>query len=170
MTDMLVTKPWRLRRQTLKMLAIGLVSGWLGVVGVPTTSVTAQLPLTQQAAIAQTDIANEEITQYARAVLAIDRYRNIAYTEIKDILLTVQMDVSDINVSCTDTQDISEVPRSVRRDVREILTRYCNQSRDAVEDNDLTPRRFNQITEAHSSDQTVFERIQQELIRLQQNQ
>lgn len=170
MTYTLVNKPWRLRQPTLKLLATGLVSGWLGVIGLPAMPVTTPLPLTQQAAIAQSNISNEEITQYARAVLAIDQYRNTAYTEIKDILLTVQMDISDINVSCTDTQDISEVPRSVRRDVREILTRYCNQSRSAVEDNELTSRRFNQITEAHSSDQTIFERIQQELIRLQQDQ
>lgn len=168
MTDMLAPKSSRLRQQTLKWLATGIVSGWLGVVGLPAMTGMTYLPLTQQAAIAQSDISNEEVTQYARAVLAIDQYRNAAYTEIKDILLTVEMDISDISVSCTDTQDISEVPRSVRRDVREILTRYCNQSRSAVEDNELTPRRFNQITEAHSSDQNVYERIQQELIRLQQ--
>jgi len=170
MTHTLMKKTLRLRKHTLKFLATGLVSGWLGVIGLPPLSTTVQLPLTQQAAIAQADISNEEITQYARAVLAIDQYRNAAYTEIKDILLTVEMDISEINVSCTDTQNISQVPRSVRRDVREILTRYCNQSRSAVEDTNLTPRRFNQITEAHSSDQTVFERIQQELIRLQQGQ
>ena len=162
----LVKKNWPLRRHTLKWLAIGAVSGWLGVIGLPANSL-AQLPLTQQAAIAQSDVSNEEIVQYAQAALAIDRYRNTAYTEIKDILLTVQMDISEINVSCTDTQDISDVPRSVRQDVREILTRYCNQSRVAVEDTGLAPRRFNQITEAHQTDTTVFERIQQELLRLQ---
>ncbi len=167
MTSTLVKNTWQLRRQrTLKLLATGVVSGWLGVIGLPATSI-AQLPLTQQAAIAQSDISNEEITQYAQAALAIDQYRNSAYTEIKDILLTVQMDISEIDVSCTNTQDISDVPRSVRQDVREILTRYCNQSRTAVEDTGLAPRRFNQITEAHQADTTVFERIQQELIRLQ---
>ncbi len=169
MTNSLVKKAVRRRQHMLKLLATGLVSGWLGVVGLPAMP-QAQLPLTQQAAIAQTDISNEEITQYARAALAIDQYRNAAYTQIKDVLLTVQMDITDISVSCTDTQDLSEVPRSVRRDVREILTTYCNQSRSAVEDNGLTPRRFNEITEAHSSDPNTFERIQQELIRLQQPQ
>lgn len=165
MANTLAKKTLRLRQHTLKLLATGLVSGYLGVVGLPSTS-WVQLPLAQQAAIAQTDISNEEITQYARAVLAIDQYRNAAYTQIKDILLTVEMDISEINVSCTNTQDISNVPRSVRRDVREILTGYCNQSRNAVEENNLSPRRFNEITQAHGNDQTVYERIQQELIRL----
>lgn len=155
-------------RGTLRLLATGVVSGWLGVVGLPIAPV-AGLPLTSQAAIAQTDISNEEITQYARAVLEIDQYRNAAYTEIKDILLTVDTNVSEISFSCSDAQNVSSVPRSVRRDVRELLTTYCNQSREAVEDNGLTPRRFNEITKAHEEDQTIFERIQQELIRLQQD-
>ncbi|MEM6835650.1 MAG: DUF4168 domain-containing protein [Cyanobacteria bacterium P01_C01_bin.120] len=156
------------RRSVAKLLTLGLLSGWLGAMGLPLAP-TADLPFAPQAAMAQSRISNDEVTQYARAVLAIDQYRNAAYTEIKDILLTVEMDISDISVSCTDTQDVSEVPRSVRRDVRDIIAGYCNQSRKAVEDNDLSPRRFNEITQAHGSDQTVFERIQQELIRLQQN-
>lgn len=154
--------PWRL-------LATGLVSGWLGVMGLPALPMVAELPFTTQAAIAQSSISNEEITQYARAVLTIDQYRNEAYTIIKDILLTVEMSISDISVSCTNTQSISSVPRSVRREVRDTLTSYCNRSQDAVEANGLTPRRFNEITKAHAEDQTVFERIQQELIRLQQD-
>lgn len=154
-------------RGATQLFATGLVSAWLGVLGLPPTPI-AGLPLTMPAAIAQGTISNEEITQYARAVLAIDQYRNEAYTQIKDILLTVQMDISDVNVSCSNTQDISNVPRSVRREVREILTGYCNQSQEVVAANGLTPRRFNEITKAHAEDQTVFERIQQELIRLQQ--
>ncbi|MEM1310526.1 MAG: DUF4168 domain-containing protein [Cyanobacteria bacterium P01_D01_bin.71] len=168
MTNTLVKNIFRQPLPAAKLLTVGLLSSWLGIMGLPIAP-TAHLSLAAQAAVAQTGISNEEITQYARAVLAIDQYRNTAYTEIKDILLTVEMDISDINVSCTNTQDVSEVPRSVRRDVREIITSYCNQSRKAVEDNDLSPRRFNEITQAHGSDQTVFERIQQELLRLQQN-
>jgi hypothetical protein len=145
------------------------VSGWLGIVGLPVAS-TSNLPFVMAAAIAQSDISNEEITQYARAVLQIDQYRSDAYTEIKDILLSFDMDVSEIDVTCSNTQNLSSVPRSVRRQVREILTNYCNQSQDAVEDTGLSPRRFNEITEAHEADQTIFERIQQELIRLQREE
>ncbi len=169
MTSSVVKQISKRQQRWLKLLAVGVVSGWLGVVGLPATAGT-QLPLTQRAAIAQSSISNEEINQYARAVLAIDQYRNAAYTQIKDLLLTVEMDISSINVSCTNTQDISDVPRSVRRDVREILTGYCNDSRSAVEDTGLTSRRFNQITDAHASDEAVFERIQQELLRLQEAQ
>lgn len=154
-------------RSLCRAIATGIMSGWLGMVGLPATVVGSHTPWATQPAIAQTNIANEEITQYAQAVLLIDQYRNDAYTEIKDILLTVEMNVSEIGINCSDA-DLSRVPRSVRRDVRNILVEYCNQSQDAVEATGLSPRRFNEITEAHESDQTVFERIQQELIRLQQ--
>jgi hypothetical protein len=169
MTSILVKPmflPWR---GTLRLLAMGVISGWLGVVGLPTTS-SSGLPLTTLAAIAQNTISNEEITQYARAVLEIDQYRNDAYTEIKDLLLAVDMTVSDINFTCSGSQDLSRVPRSVRRTVRETLADYCNQSQDAVEGNGLSPKRFNEITAAHEADQNVFERIQQELIRLQRGE
>ena len=156
-------------RGTLRLLTAGLVSGWLGVIGLPANFVSS-LPLATQAAFAQSNISNEEITQYARAVLQIDQYRSEAYTEIKDILLGFDMDVSEIDVTCSNTQNISDVPRSARRQVREIISDYCNQSQDAVEATGLSPRRFNEITEAHEADQTIFERIQQELIRLQQEE
>jgi hypothetical protein len=128
------------------------------------------MPLAPLAALAQSDVSNEEITQYALAVLEMDPYRNEAYTEIKDLLMTVDMDISEVTVSCSDTQDISRVPRSIRRQVREILVDYCNQAQDIVEANGLNSRRFNEITQAHETDEALFERIQQELIRLQQAQ
>lgn len=109
MTSFLVMPTAQRRQRWSKLLVIGVVSGWLGVVGLPATA-GVQWPLTQQAAIAQSSISNEEITQYARAVLAIDQYRNAAYTQIKDILLTVEMDISAINMSCTNTQNISRCP------------------------------------------------------------
>ncbi len=121
-------------------------------------------------AIAQSTITPTEITQYAQAVLAMDRYRNEAYTEIKNLLLTVNMDFSQIDASCSSSQNISNVPRSVRRQVREILVAYCNQAKEIVEASGLTPRRFNDITETHNTDPVLYERIQQELIRLQQRQ
>ena len=81
-------KPNFLSRQgTCRWLATGVVASWLGVVGLPAVPSLSGLPFTTPAAIAQSDITNAEITQYAQAVLTIDGYRNAAYTEIKDILL-----------------------------------------------------------------------------------
>ncbi|NER78704.1 MAG: DUF4168 domain-containing protein [Leptolyngbya sp. SIO1D8] len=161
-------------RQPLKMshrlLIASLAASVLGVIGLPSSLIPEQMPLVTMAAIAQTEITAEEIIQYARAVLEIDSYRTEAYTKIKDLLLTVDTDVSEIGVSCSNTQNISNVPRSVRREVQDILVGYCNQAQDVVEANGLTSRRFNEITAEHQNDESLFQRIQQELIRLQQPQ
>jgi len=152
----------------LRWLITGVAASVVGVVGLP-----ASLPFTGSFAIAPAiaqspPVSNEEIDQYARAVLEMDPYRSEAYTQIKDLLLQAGMDISDINMTCSDSQDISNVPRSIRRQVREILVNYCNQAQEIVEGNGLNPRRFNEITQAHQEDETLFERIQQALIRLQQ--
>lgn len=150
------------------LLAVTLVAGTIGVIGVPASWVPRQMPLVTRAAIAQADVTSEEILQYARSVLEIDGHRTEAYTQIKDLLLSVNVDISEVSVSCSNTQEISKVPRAVRRQVRELLVDYCNQAQDIVEVNGLTSRRFNEITTAHREDEDLSERIQQELIRLQQ--
>lgn len=141
----------------------------ISLVGIPGTS-GIRLPLGSLVAIAQTSVTNEEIAQYAQSVLDMDSYRAEAYEEISQILLLVGTDINDIGITCSDMDEISRVPRSVRRDVEDILVSYCNQAQDIVTDNGLTPRRFNEITKAHSQDQRLYDRIQQELIRLQDAQ
>ena len=159
----------RFNKMPRRLLVASLAAGVLGVVGLPASLVPKHLPLATRAAIAQNDVTTEEVTQYARAVLEMDEYRTEAYTKIKDILLSVNMDISEIDVSCS-SRDISKVPRSVRRNVEEILVGYCNQAQEIVEANQLTSRRFNEITNAHRQNEGLSERIQQELIRLQQPQ
>lgn len=146
----------------------GITVGALSTIGFPSSVLPRQVPTTMMVAFAQSQVTDQEIMQYAGAVLEMDGYRTEAYTAIKDMLLSAGVDISEVNVGCSDTQDISEVPRSIRRDVEEILVGYCNQARDIVEANGLTPRRFNEITDAHQQSERLSEQIQQELIRLQQ--
>lgn len=149
-------------------LAASLAVGIVGIVGLPANLTGSVPPLGMTPAIAQAEITPEEIIQYARSVLEIDSYRTEAYTEIKDLLLTVDVNIAEVSVSCADTQGISQIPRTVRRQVRERLIGYCNQAQDVVAVNGLSPRRFNQITSAHRENPILSERIQQELIRIQQ--
>ena len=149
------------------LAAIGFLTGAMTMVGIPSSILPDHIPLATTAAIAQTpDFTTEEISQYASAVLEMDGYRTEAYTQIKDILLSVNMDIGEVDVSCS-SQDISGVPRSVRRDVEDILFGYCNRAREIVEGYGLSAQRFNEITTAHQHDNTLSEKIQQELIRLQ---
>ena len=151
------------------MLVAGLTSGLLCGLGLPAGWMPPAALWSIPAAIAQATVTNEEVTQYARAVLQMDAYRSEAYTQIKDLLLGVNVDISAVDMSCTNTRDLSDVPRRVRRDVEKIVVDYCNQARAIVEDNGLNARRFNEITAAHRDDAALAERIRREMLRLQES-
>lgn len=151
------------------VVTLGLTVGLVGLVyGGPHRFWGHDLPgVGTEIAQAQTPVTDEEIRQYARSVLQMDAYRNEAYTEIKDLLLTVDVDISSVTLGCTNS-DLPGVPRRVRRQVEEIMINYCNQARDIVEGNGLTAERFNEITAAHREDEALAERIRAELARQQE--
>lgn len=168
MVNLLIKLAFPRFKMSRHLVAAGFLAGLVGVVGLPSSLLPHQIPLVTVAAIAQAeDFTAEEISQYASAVLEMDGYRTDAYTRIKDLLLTVNMDIGEVDVSCSN-QNISGVPRSVRQDVEEILFGYCNLAREIVEGYGLSPQRFNEITSAHQHDNMLSEKIQQELIRLQE--
>lgn len=167
------------RRKTLRLrptlgrviVTCGLMAGVMGLVsGGPAQFWGQTLPGTGAAiAQAQTTVADEEIVRYALSVLQMEIYRNEAYTEIKDLLLTVNVDIKDVTLVCTDS-DLPGVPRRERRQVEDIMITYCNQARDIVEVNGFTPERFNEITDAHQENEALAERIRAELARQQEQE
>lgn len=169
MTDALIRPQFRRLSLPKRLLVIGFTSSLLALMGGPIQRTTGEWMLAPSAAIAQTSITDEEVTQYARAVLQMDAHRSEAYTRVKDLLLTVDMSVSDVSMSCTNPRrDLSQVPRSIRSEVEEVLVTYCNQAREIVAENGLTANRFNEITAAHQEDDALAERIRRTLIQLQQ--
>lgn len=127
-------------------------------------STVLQLPAAQ----AQTVVTNEEVTNYAEAVLTMDADRQAAYAQISDIMVSAQLNVSDYALTCPNAQTLSDVPNSIRPRVKTILIEYCNSASTIVEESGLTVRRFNAITEAHRSDSELAQRIRDEILSLQQ--
>lgn len=123
-----------------------------------------------QSPVAAQTVTNEEITNYAEAVLIMDADRQAAYQQISDIMVTAepQLNVADYTLTCPNAQTLSDVPNTVRSKVRAILIDYCNNASTIVQDSGLTVRRFNAITEAHRSDAELSQRIRDEIIMLQQ--
>jgi hypothetical protein len=119
------------------------------------------------AAYAQT-FTNEEIKVYAESVLEMDDSRVQAYSEVSDVLTSAGYDVTEYDLTCSNAQSLSDVPRAVRRRVRTILVNYCNEARQIVEENGLTVQRFNALTQAHQEDPELTQRIQSEIVTLQQ--
>jgi len=115
------------------------------------------------AAYAQS-LTDEDIANYANAVLSIEATRIAAYEAASDILASADSDLSilDVSLSCTRARmsDMPDVSREARGELRTVLVTFCDEASAAAEANNLTPKRFNDITESHRSDPEVAERIQ----------
>lgn len=147
----------RMLRQSLFagiISAAALASGWApGLYGQSSPS------LVFGAAAQAQEMSNEEITSYARSVLGIEPKRDRAYNEIKGMV-----GGSVPRVVCNETQEINRLSGNVRG----IAVNYCQQAKKIIETNGLTVSRFNQLTLLQQANPAVKQRIQAELLRLQQ--
>ncbi len=110
----------------------------------------------------------EIIMGYAASVIEMDSPRNEAYSQIKTLLTGTGYDSSTIDMSCTDTASLNQLPRNVRSDVRTIVIDYCNQASAIVQANGLTVRQFNTITTTYPQDPALAEQIRTAMVQLQQ--
>lgn len=107
---------------------------------------------------AQPGFTDQDIRNYARAVLDIEGIRETAYRDIESILDPGQA-VPD--VSCNETRSINQLKKAVR----EIAVEYCNEAKSLIESSGLTVSRFNEITKSQQADPKLQQRIQAELLR-----
>jgi len=159
MNTLLKTPQVRLNRIIPKSLIVASIAtaGLLAGV-VPSLSNTSPTLVFGTAAQAQ-EISSEEITNYARAVLAIEPRRLAAVQEIKG-----KLNGSIPQVVCNETKSINRL----RGDVRGLAVSYCNLDKQMIEQNGLTVSRFNAITLRQQTDQALKLKIQAELLRIQQ--
>ena len=159
MNTSLNNSKFRLNRMLRQSLFAGIISASaLAFGGVP--GLYGQSPSLVFGASAQAqEISNQEITNYARAVLAIEPRRVEAYNEIKGMA-----GGSVPRVVCNETKEINRLSGGVRG----IAVNYCQQAKKVIETNGLTVNRFNQLTLLQQANPAVKQRIQAELLRLQQ--
>ena len=133
------------------LASVGLLSGI-----VPGLSGNSPELVSSNSAYAQ-DISKSELTNYAKAVLAMEPLRLSAYDEIKKIFGSVP------GIVCNQQQSLRGLPRNAQG----IAANYCTQSKKIVESNDLTISRFNSITVQIQSNSDLQKKVQNELIWLQ---
>ena len=137
------------------LTSLGLLSGFI-----PELSPESLTLDFSRAVYAQDTVTQTEITNYARAVLAMEPLRQVAYNEIKKI---VNGNIPDIQ--CHRSETINQLPS---QEARKIANTYCNQAL-ALVNNYLTPSRFNQITRLAEQDSDLRQRIQTKLAELQES-
>ncbi|NJM96663.1 MAG: DUF4168 domain-containing protein [Phormidesmis sp. RL_2_1] len=116
--------------------------------------------------------SDEEISNYARAVIDIEVIRKDTYAAASDILVAAgsEADILETPLSCTATRisDMPDIPRVDRVDLRTALVNFCNEASQIAEANDLTPQRFNSITAEHREEPELAARIQTAMGELQE--
>jgi len=108
-------------------------------------------------------VSESEVRRYAQAVLAIEPLRQNAYNTIQQLLGNAQVP----SIACHHQNVIpSSLPNA--ETVRQIVRNYCDRSTEIVSTNGLSIARFNEITMQLRGNPVLQQRVQAELIRLQQ--
>lgn len=111
------------------------------------------------------NFTEQEISNYAAAVLAIEEIRIQAYAEISDLMTIANEDVTRHDLRCINADGLKQLPRTVRSQVRRFVINYCNDAKQIVEDTGLTTEMFNVITQNHREDEELANQIQSEIAR-----
>jgi hypothetical protein len=158
MNTSLNTSKFRLNRMLRQSLFAGIISA-AALAGGWAPGLYGQSPSLVFGASAQAqEISNQEITSYARSLLAIEPRREKASREIKVIVGSVP------RVVCNESSQINRLPGNSRG----IVVNYCDEAKKIIETNGLTVNRFNQLTLLQQANPAIKQRIQAELLRLQQ--
>lgn len=164
----LLIHPLSAHRRTALAAAIASLTVLAGGAGISIPTATGNVTLGSAAWAQNSSVSSEEITAYAASILEMEAPRNEALSQIKTLLTGTSYDISSIDLSCTGTANLNQLPRNLRGDIRTIIVNYCNRASDIVETHRLPRQRFNQITATYPQDQALAEQIRAAMIQLQQ--
>lgn len=150
----------RLFSQVLVVSTVS-TSGWLSglIPGMVHHTFTLEFSTT---AFAQTqpEFTTEEITNYAKAAIALESRRYQVVNEIKQIVGEVP------RIVCDQPSSINALPGNAPQ----IAVSYCDQARQMIERHNLTVTRFNEITRRQQTDPEFREKIQTEILTILESQ
>lgn len=130
---------------------MGILSGWLPGLSNDVLTLTGS-----PAAYAQSSFSNDQVNNYAQAVLAMEPLRQRSYQQVQRLMGGKTPD------------DVCR-QEGLPNPVRIICDRFFQESAEIIKGNRLSLNEFNQITQRAQNDSALKNRIQQALIRFQQN-
>lgn len=150
--------PANFNRMLSRSLLVGAI-GALGVIaGLPGLHEFSNLNFST-AASAQ-DFTEAEVNNYARAVLEAEPVRQTALTDLKQSMGSEQLP----RIACDREDSISNLPDNARS----IAKGYCSQYESIVKKYFSSFEEFNQITKTVQNNPNLRQRIQDEMLRLQE--
>ena len=103
---------------------------------------------------------DNQINNYARAVLLIETQRQQAYDQIQKIIGHAPPEIV-----CNRTETLQSSPR----DAQKLAVQFCNNSKKIAENSGLTAAQFNAITEQAHQNEKFKRRIQDAIIRIRRS-
>ena len=104
------------------------------------------------------DFTPEETESYARAGYEVELLRREVYRELKNL-----MNEPPANIVCDQQSTIDDL----EPEAQEIANRYCTQSQQIVQQNNLSINRFNELKARYDSKGDFYEQVQAILRKLQ---
>ncbi len=101
--------------------------------------------------------SQKQIQNYARAILAIESERKIAYAKIQKQIGRVPP-----QIICNQKESFAKLPK----EAQVTAVNFCNQAKKIAKDSALTPKEFNAITEATRQNPTFKKQVQQVILQL----
>jgi Domain of unknown function (DUF4168) len=105
------------------------------------------------------NVNNTEVTNYAKAVLAMEPVRQQAFEQIKNLIGSKDIP----KVICNDSTSVNALPSKAK----DIAINYCNRSQKIVEDSGLSVEKFNTITLELQNNNALKKQLYNTLLRLQ---
>ncbi len=150
-----------LNRMLSRSLLVGTISSVSLVAGlVPDLSRSSITRVFSAVAYAQ-EFSNTEVTKYAKAVLEAEPLRQTALDDIKQTIGSGELP----QIACYRKDTLATLPENARN----IASNYCNQYESIVRKYFESFEEFNQITRNVQNDPNLKKRIQDEMLRLQNN-
>jgi hypothetical protein len=135
------------------LAVIGLISG-----SIPQVSLTSSSSITFSINANAQEFTPEETTNYAKAGYEVELLRRKVYQEIKTLINEPLP-----NIAC----DRQETFKNLNPNIREIANRYCNQSQQIVQQNNLSINRFNELKSYYDRRDGFYQQVQHTLLKLQ---
>lgn len=103
---------------------------------------------------------DNQVNNYARAVLLIETQRQQAYDQIQKIVGHAPPEIV-----CNRSETLQGIPR----DAQKLAVQFCNNSKKIAENSGLTTAQFNAITEQARQNEKFKRRIQDAIIRIRRS-
>ncbi|MEO1671585.1 MAG: DUF4168 domain-containing protein [Cyanobacteria bacterium J06631_2] len=140
------------------LASLGVIVGLAPEISERSSNVDALVNISFANTASAQQFTSTETESYARAGYEVELLRREVYQELKSL-----MNEPPPSIVCDQRSTID----SLKPEAKAIANRYCTQSRQIVQQNNLSINRFNELKTHYDNKDGFYDQVQEILIRLQ---